>query len=359
MQRYALCLYGCVALGCASGKTPPTPTSTVRVEATANNKVEYEFGSTVMCADGEESTAEACKSRPSPKSYPTMVVRIPPFTIDETEVTNLQYQHCVARGNCTEPAVVNALGGGAFDKYYDEDSSTFDNHPVVNITWLQARDYCNFVGKRLPTEFEWEATVKLGKTPNNTVYPWGDALGDCSGKSVALAGCTADFGFPQAVKGAMTDDVVLIGTREVHGLYGNVAEWVDTEYDEDVSCKEPISGCANAYDECAGDTGSDWSKCVNKHEECLECLPDPQDLSTLNPACYGACLETTDPVWVCKRHSAPVEDPKAEGDGNRGFRGGNYTTQNRCAARGADRIEKKLGQTESSPFIGFRCAQTL
>ena len=84
--------------------------------------------------------------------------------IDRTEVTNDQYRNCVEAGICEEPATCN-WGAPTYN-----DGSKAD-HPVVCVDWNGARTYCQWAGKQLPTEAEWE---KAARGTDGLIYPWGD-----------------------------------------------------------------------------------------------------------------------------------------------------------------------------------------
>ena len=64
---------------------------------------------------------------------------------------------------------------------YWSENPAFSNHPVCGVSWYEAQAYCNFAGKRLPSEAEWEKAASWDAT-NQTyrIYPWGDSQPNAS-----------------------------------------------------------------------------------------------------------------------------------------------------------------------------------
>jgi formylglycine-generating enzyme required for sulfatase activity len=109
------------------------------------------------------------------KGTPLHRACLSPYWMDLTEVTVEQYARCVASGRCTAPTAhdprhrwFSRCNWGYFGR---------ENHPINCVTWRQARDYCQFVGKRLPTEIEWEYSAT---GPQYRKYPWGWERPDCT-----------------------------------------------------------------------------------------------------------------------------------------------------------------------------------
>ncbi len=98
---------------------------------------------------------------------PAHTVELDSFWIDQTEVTNEQYQRCVEAGACDPPRETSS---DTRSTYYDD--SAYDDYPVVNVNWRQADGYCAWAGGRLPTEAEWEYAAR---GPEGRRFPWGDA----------------------------------------------------------------------------------------------------------------------------------------------------------------------------------------
>jgi len=144
---------------------------------------------------------------------PAHTVTLPAFYLDETEVTNEAYGHCVAAGVCAPPSPKNAdVNGIGPDKRFRR-----PKQPVSSISWESARAYCASVDKRLPREAELE---KAARGTDGRRYPWGDAPPSPE-RAVFASSVTEDVGTHPAG----------IGPYGHHDLAGNVWEWSEDVYD--------------------------------------------------------------------------------------------------------------------------------
>jgi formylglycine-generating enzyme required for sulfatase activity len=145
---------------------------------------------------------------------PVHKVTLKAYWIDQTEVTLRQFKTFENAQNYES----KACGDG-------------DNYPVACVTWYDAQAYCQWAGRRLPTEAEWEKAARGGLV--GVQYPWGNGSPSC---------------IPKAQNGAQYDacdgQTVPVKTFDVNGfgLYdmaGNVWEWVADWYQNDYYTNSP------------------------------------------------------------------------------------------------------------------------
>jgi len=135
------------------------------------------------------------------------------YYIDKYEVTVNQYIKCVNEKKCEKP-----------EEYGDSNWAKSDrkNHPINWVNWYQSNSYCEWAGKRLPTEAEWE---KAARGTDGRIYPWGNEIATCEYAVMDDGGngCGKDSTWPvgSKPKGASPYGVM--------DMAGNVREWVKDE----------------------------------------------------------------------------------------------------------------------------------
>jgi formylglycine-generating enzyme required for sulfatase activity len=144
---------------------------------------------------------------------PAHAVTLAGFWIDQSEVTNEQYARCVDAGVCQPPFKP------VFERHerYFTDSDKAQ-YPVIYVSWLQSKEYCDWVGGRLPSEAQWEYAAR---GPENHVYPWGG-----NSPTVNLLNHDRQMNDPAAV-GSYPAGASWIGALD---MAGNVYEWTADWY---------------------------------------------------------------------------------------------------------------------------------
>ena len=176
---------------------------------------DFEYGAPEGTPTGLTEEEEGMK-----QSEGTNKVYLSSYYIDKYEVSNSQYKLCQDAGVCTEPYDLTSV---MYQNYYN--NATYAGFPVIWVTYNQAETFCQWAGKKLPTEAQWEKAAR-GKTMRK--YPWGDKEPADNIESTQV-NYTALFG---DVTSVMWGDE---GTSPygVYNMAGNVAEWTSTWYNID------------------------------------------------------------------------------------------------------------------------------
>jgi formylglycine-generating enzyme required for sulfatase activity len=205
--------------GYANRDHPPTFTIDVPTcEATRRDTIEIEAGPFLSGGLGEPPIV-AIDELSLDQVPPERTVSLSAFAIDRTEVSNAAFQLFTAPSHST------AMPMPAYPPTFGLENAASPSYPVANVTWSQARAYCRFIGKDLPSDEEWEKSLRGGlrihgqpnPMPRRTV-PWGVAtrvpanVKDTSGEQLAPIDANPGDASPYGVL----------------DLAGNVQEWTRT-----------------------------------------------------------------------------------------------------------------------------------
>ena len=168
-------------------------------------------------------------------------VYVDAFYMDVYEVTNAQYKMFVdANPQWQKDYIPWKYHDGNYLKNWDGNNypTGKGDHPVANVSWYGARAYAKWVGKRLPTQAEWEKAARGGLTGQR--YPWGNSIDFSNANHARNVGGTTPVGsYPPNRYG-------------LYDMVGNVWEWCLDEHDRDFyktsPGRNPIAGADSVTD---------------------------------------------------------------------------------------------------------------
>ncbi len=276
LVRTAVVIAGAIVAAIVLGTSPssrplpsPTPPGMVRIDEGTIRVGRDEAEIDRECAE----IGSNCERRQMLREVPHAQVTVAPFFLDRDEITNQEfaavlsnlratvtvldddddhYPRYVRRnpGAANEPTLIDLhpkYGGIEYTKGSGFRARTGrEQLPVSQVSWYGAQLFCEAVGKRLPTEDEWEAAAR-GR--ENRRFPWGNDLPRCG--DVAIPNddelLPPSSPCPKAatvrVVGSASQDVTPEG---VHDLGGNVSEWTASGYAPGNRAAHPQIGSPDA-----------------------------------------------------------------------------------------------------------------
>ena len=183
----------------------------------------------------------------TPLSGPAHTVRLSDYCIDTYEVTNSRFAAFLQDLYDQELDNVNAAGQELYDLDDDDDvfpqriervpdgygiMAGYEEHPVTEVFLWSGHSFCEWDGKQLPTEAQWE---KAARGDDGRTYPWGEERPTCELTNFGFIGdqCVGDT----VPVGIYPDGVSPYG---VHDMAGNVAEWVSDWFGMEYYANSPV-----------------------------------------------------------------------------------------------------------------------
>ncbi len=164
---------------------------------------------------------------------PMHTVTLAAFSIERTEVTQAAFAACVTQGACDAPSC-------------DWNCDNADL-PASCVNVQQAKDYCAWAGRRLPTEAEWE---KAARGDAGAKFPWGNAAPTCT--LVNMAGCNN----ASTAAGSLPGGASPYGALDMAGnMVEMIADWYDATYYQQSPATDPTGPASGAQ---YGGRGGGW-----------------------------------------------------------------------------------------------------
>lgn len=218
-------------------RTVPAATTSHLISATENSsKVPTEPNPMVSIPAGEFTMGFDDRM---PDEGPQHKVTLDEFWIDQYEVTNAQYKKFIDATRHHSPAHFSnrTFPAGKAD------------HPVTEVTWNDAEDYCTWAGKRLPTDEEWE---KAARGTDGRMFPWGNEVALDKANTPQRWAKLKQEGGTMTV-GSFPEGISPYG---VYDMSGNVWEWTSSWYKAYPGNTHPSENYGEQYKTLKG--GSWW-----------------------------------------------------------------------------------------------------
>ena len=197
-----------VATACAVAQSPVSATQLASKEIDPVPMVTIPAGEFLMGNPEGKGRAD---------EWPQRSVYLDAFAIDQVEVTNERYMAFVTTTGHRNPP--NPYGTGPLLS-----AKGIEQLPVVQTTWYDAKAYCSWAKKRLPTEAEWE---KAARGTDGRLFPWGNEPATLKRANFDREWEDEKTLYPV---GSLPDGDSPYGVKD---MAGNAREWVSDWYDPD------------------------------------------------------------------------------------------------------------------------------
>lgn len=170
-------------------------------------------------SNGQQCPTNALDSEGLDQEFPCHQRTVRAFQIDKYEVTVAAYKACVDAGGCGAPSMSSSgCNWGVAGK---------EQYPINCIVWYQADTYCNWAGKRLCSEAEWE---RAARGTDGRLFPWGNTAATCT---QAVMYGNGDEGCGTGATWAVGSKPAGAGPYGTLDMMGNVGEFVADDWHAD------------------------------------------------------------------------------------------------------------------------------